>query len=218
MSLFVDGPAATVRTLVKLGHLCFLFSTPTGTNAAQRNNIRRSSRIVLALTVGLMVAWASRGQDKPNEAWWLNATFMPSQTAYGSLSVKEINPDWVKISLLSYDSLPSDAKPDLNWMRRDGFAFQVDNYFKRTGTTDRALCGVFEDQSGHKGRFLLVLEKVGHGPWKVAFLHREVGDAGFSVFARKATGLYWGTCMQCGEFSRLRMKRGKYYLELALND
>ncbi len=175
----------------------------------------RSTKALLTLALGSIATCTSWGQQKPIEAWWLNATFTPSQTAYESLAVKAINPAWVTMSVLTYASLPPDAKSDLSWMRRDGFVFQVDNYFKRTGVADRELCGVFEDQAGNKGRFLLVLEKTGAGPWKVAFLHQEAGEAGFSIFARKSTGLYWGTCMQCGEFSRLRAKDGKFHIEAA---
>jgi hypothetical protein len=164
----------------------------------------------------LIAAHALPAQDKPTEAWWLTATFTPSQTAYESLPVSEINPDWVRISVLSYASLPPEAKSDLTWMRRHGFAFRVDNYFKRKGVTDRELSGVFEDRSGRKGRFLLVLERRARAaPWKVAFLHHETGEPGFSVFARRASGLYWGTCIQCGEFSRLRRKGGKFELDAA---
>src|SRR5215470_5918890 len=119
---------------------------------------RRSRKALVLLAFGLMAACASRSQEKPIEAWWLNAAFTPSETAYESLPVNEINPSWVKISVLSYASLPPDAKSDLAWMHKDGFVFQVDNYFKRRGVVDRGLSGVFEDKAGQKGRFLLVLE------------------------------------------------------------
>jgi hypothetical protein len=129
--------------------------------------------------------------------------------------IKEINPEWVKLSVLSYSLLPAEAASDIRWMRRHGFVFQVDNFFKRKGVTDRVLTGVFEDQAGRKGRFLLVLEKQSAGRWKVAFLQHEEPEAGFSVLVRRAGALYWGTCMQCGEFSRLRRKAGKYQLDVA---
>jgi hypothetical protein len=171
--------------------------------------------VLLTSAFVLLAIGAARGQEKAIEAWWLTVTFAPSQTAYESLPVREINLNWVKMSVLGYALLPPEAKPDLGWMRRDGFAFQVDNYFKRPGVADRELCGVFEDRAGHKGRFLLVLEKTGAGAWKVAFLHQEVGEAGFSVFTRKANALYWGTCMQCDEFGRLGLKQGQFSLEAA---
>jgi len=100
-------------------------------------------------------------------------------------------------------------------MRRDGFGFQVDDYFKQEGLSDRELCGVFEDRNGRHGRFLLVLQRPKNGPWKVAFLHRELGEAGFSVLVRRPGGLFWGTCLQCEEFSRLRLKQGSFRLESA---
>lgn len=172
-------------------------------------------RFRLTFGLGILAALVSTAQDKPFEAWWLRATFLPSKTAYESLLATDISPDWVKISMLSYASLPSEAQADLGWMHRDGFDFRVDNYFKRTNLSDRVLCGVFEDRAGHKGRFLLVLERADKGPWKVSFLHHEIGQAGFSVLLRKQNGLFWGTCMQCGEFGRLRTKQRGFYLEQA---
>lgn len=154
----------------------------------------------------------SGAQEKAIEAWWLNAKFTPSQSDYESLAAKEIDPKWAKLSVLSYEVLPKEAQTDFSWMHHGGFVFQVIDYFKRSGIADRELCGVFEDKDGHQGRFLLVLEKVGSGPWKVAFLYQQPGEAGFSVFIKKSTGLYWGPCMQCSEFSRLMMKDGKYHL------
>jgi hypothetical protein len=161
----------------------------------------------------LFVALVSTTQDKPVEAWWLHASFSPTETAYESLPVSEINPNWIKIAILSYASLPPDAKEDLGWMHQEGFAFQVDDYFKQERLSDRELCGVFEDHKGRRGRFLLVLEKPNSGRWKVAFLHQEVGEPGFSVLARKPRGLFWAPCMQCDEFSRLRLKQGSFHLE-----
>lgn len=175
----------------------------------------RACALGLAAALALVAAPALAAQGKPVEAWWLNATFTPSQTAYESLPVKQIDPAWTRFAVLSYAALPADARSDTGWMHRDGFAFQVDNYFKRRGFVDRELSGVFEDRSGRKGRFLLVLERTATGPWKVAFLHQETGEASFSVFARRSTGLYWGTCMQCGEFSRLRIRGGTYQLDAA---
>jgi hypothetical protein len=151
-------------------------------------------------------------QDRPIEAWWLHATFSPTETQYESLPVSAIDPKWTKIAILSYFSLPPDAKEDIRWMQEDGFVFQVDDYFRPDEMSDRELCGVFEDREGHRGRFLLVLERPKVGDWKVAFLHQELGDAGFSVL-RRAKGMFWGTCLQCDEFSRLRMKQKHFYLE-----
>lgn len=155
------------------------------------------------------------GQDKPDEAWWLRANFVPTETVYDSLPVSAINKDWVRITILSYASLPSEAKEDLDWMHRDGFRFVVDDYFKRAGLSDRELCGVFEDRAGHRGRFVLVLEKPTGGAWRVAYLHKEVGESGFSILIRRSEGLFWGTCMQCEEFSRLRIEHGAFHLVTA---
>jgi hypothetical protein len=167
-----------------------------------------ASGLVILVTVFNSVA-----QDAPIDAWWLHVTFVPTESAYESIPITQINSKWVKMSVLSYESLPPEARADIAWMRRGGFDFRVDNYFRRNGLTNRVICGVFEDRARHKGRFLLVLEKPSVGSWKVVLLHEELGEAGFSVLLRNARGLFWAPCMQCGEFSRLQMKGGTFKLE-----
>ena len=98
-------------------------------------------------------------------------------------------------------------------MRRDGFRFIATNVFHRNQLADRVVTGVYEDRSGTKGRFVLVLEQQPGKAWKVADLHKEPGEAGFSVLARRGNAIYWGTCMQCDEFARLRISHGKYSLD-----
>jgi hypothetical protein len=178
----------------------------------------RSSKISVSLALASLVAWcglAVAGQHKEaEEAWWVHATFAPAETADEGLSLSAIDPDWVKMTALSYAALPPSAKSDVGWMRQQRFMFQVDQHSKQ-GSENRALCGVFETLRGQRGRFLLVLERAKGAPWKVAFVRKEVGAPGFSVLVRKAAGLYWGICMQCDEFERLELKKGKYFLNAA---
>jgi hypothetical protein len=176
-----------------------------------------SVRKTLPLTLALGVVFVLAAQNKPVEAWWLRMAFVPDKTSYESLQGSSINPNWVRFSILDYSALPPEAGPDLPWMRRGGFQFRVDNYFRWKGRIDRELCGVFQDRAGKRGRFLVVLQRTGEGPWSVAFLHQEFGGAGFSILRRNPRGLFWGTCMQCEEFSQLRMTRtGGFSLEPAL--
>jgi hypothetical protein len=148
-------------------------------------------------------------------AWWVTARFTPSQTAYGNLRIADINPSWDKLLVLDDASVLAQAKPDLVSMSRDGFAFQVNNFFKRPGISDREITGVYQDKSGHSGRFLLVLERAGTGPWKVAYLLPVEGNAGFSVLYRNGETLSWSFCMYCDGGSRLTFRGGQYRLETA---
>src|SRR4051812_4863056 len=108
--------------------------------ASQPNElITRSAKFLFALAMGMFFC-ASLAQERPAEAWWINVIFTPSETSYRSLSIKNINPEWIKMSVLNEVSLPPDARADLEWMHREGFVFQADNYFKRRGKSDRALC------------------------------------------------------------------------------
>lgn len=171
--------------------------------------------LIPALLISVLIG---TGHAAPDEAWWLRATFTPTQVSYDDMPVSQIHSGWVKISMLSYESLPAEAKADFTWMHKDGFVFQVDDFFHLKDRLDRVLCGVYQDDQSKQGRFVLVLERPRNRQsekWKVAFLHSEVGEPGFSVLRSLNGALYWGTCMQCGEFSRFRRKGNGFVLEVA---
>lgn len=152
-------------------------------------------------------------QEQPLEAWWLKSTFTASQTAYKGIAVAAIDPNWVKMTVLSYEILPEDSKSDLDWMRKDGFEFVKEGQFSRKGLLEHVAVGVFEDRSGKGGRFLLVLRQDGAKGWSKLFLHQEVGERGFGVLVSKAGNLYWGTCMLCGNFRKLTISESGATLE-----
>jgi hypothetical protein len=180
---------------------------------------RLSARLVLAVaSVSLLCANAGQ-QNQELYSWWLRTTFTPADTEYEGLSASAIDPDWAKITMFSYAAMPAEAKADFGWMRRQGFTFQVDQYFKRPGLEDRELCGVYETRGGKRGRFVLVLERKHGSLWKLAYVRKVPDGPTFSVFLRTRKALYWGTCMQCsGEFERLAIKKGKYYLDPTTTD
>ena len=123
-------------------------------------------------------------------------------------------PRWRKDSGLGwvtaeYAMLPSAARADVAWMRREGFAFEKDGDFNGDGRPDRALAGVYRDKAGRTGRFLLVLERQGD-KWRKAFLHTEPGTPGFSIVTGPPGEVHWGTCMECDAGAVLR-PRGRTY-------
>jgi hypothetical protein len=142
-------------------------------------------------------------QEKPLEAWWLRTSFPADQSSYAGLDVSEINPRWVKMGALSYDAMPAEAHMDYPWMRSGGFEFTKEGHLSHAGSIERAVTGVYKDLSGKGGRFLLVLRKNEIGKWEKVFLHEEPGEPGFSVLRSRGRSLYWGTCLQCGDFRRL---------------
>jgi hypothetical protein len=180
--------------------------------------VGRSPSALLRVAIGVSFLVSLMGfagaSEAPAEAWWLNSTFEPAQTEYAGISASEIHPDWVKLTVLSYELLPAVAHGDLVWMKGGGFVFVKEGHFGDKSVVRRAAAGVFRDRSGHVGRFLLVLQ---HGTnesiWKKVFLHQEIGEAGFSVLVSKQGLLYWGTCMQCGEFRRVTIGRHGVRLE-----
>ena len=151
-------------------------------------------------------------------AWWLKAKFPPAETEYEGVQVNAIDPDWVKIKVLSFEAMPTEAKSDFGWMREKRLSFKVDEYFKRPGLEDREICGTYQTRSGKLGRFVMVLERKPSAPWKVVLAYQIPDEAGFSVLHRSTKGLLWGDCMQCdGDFWRIRLgKNGKYYIDSSL--
>src|SRR5215471_1265459 len=114
----------------------------------------------------ITLLWSAVALGKALEAWWLGVTFQPTQTSYEGLLVRDIDPEWTKLSVLDFSLLPGEAKEDVGWMRRDGFEFVHNGDLNRNGHPDRILCGVFETTQGQKGRFLLVIEKNDSGAWE----------------------------------------------------
>jgi hypothetical protein len=121
----------------------------------------------------------ARSQEQARLVWWLTATFEPRQTQHLSLRASEIDPGWVALSPLDAGALPADAAGD-SWMKRDGFRFSWEGRLHK-GRTTRIATGVYKAQDGSTGRFLLVLEKPARGSWQVKLLHKEDGEAGFSI-------------------------------------
>jgi hypothetical protein len=155
---------------------------------------------------------AAFAQDKPEEAWWLTATFVPDQTELLSLRAAEIDPAWTALAPLDVAALPKDAAGDLDWMKRDGFRFSWDGKLPE-GRSAHIATGVYAARDGSTGRFLLVLTKPASGGWQVRLLHKEPGDPGFSVLRVTRSAIYWGTCMLCSGFRRIIAAKDSYRLQ-----
>jgi hypothetical protein len=153
-----------------------------------------------------------RTDGKAEEAWWLTATFVPSQMAYLSLQAAEIDPSWTALSTLTTAALPKDAAGDLGWMKRDGFGFTSDRTLV-DGQSIHVAVGVYKAHDGSTGRFLLVLTRSASASWQVKLLHKQPGDPGFSVLRTTKSGMYWGTCMLCSGFRRIVADKNSYRLQ-----
>ena len=147
-------------------------------------------------------------------AWWVDASFPATGTSYEGIDISQLDPAWSKFSILTWNALPPEAKEDLPMMRKEGFKFQLDQVSGPKGVRNRALCGVFERKNGERGNFLLILERMGQGPWKVAFLHQGTITQNFSVLVRRRQGVFWAVCMLCDEYYKIVYRKGEYDLEI----
>lgn len=170
-------------------------------------------KILLALSLSFLSFDHANAGGSELDAWWLRVQFPVSDKKHFGLSAEQIDPKWAQYSLISYEALPAEAKPDISWMKRENLAFSSEGDFNKNGLADHAVVGDFKTKDGQAGRFFLVVEKQNTDIWKVIFLHKEIGEAGFSVIAEKDKAIYWAPCMQCGEFRRLVDQNSNLVLE-----
>ena len=168
---------------------------------------QKSRHFLLALALSFFGLNCIKANADELEAWWLRVQFPVGDQQYLGLNAAEIDPQWARYSLIDFDSLPTEAKPDIASMKSEHLAFKKEGDFNKNGLADQAFVGNFETKDDKTGRFFLIAEKQKADIWKVIFLHKEIGDAGFSVIAEKDKALYWAPCIQCSEFRKL-VKQG----------
>lgn len=170
------------------------------------------------LALLLLVAPSQSLFAEETEPWWVTERYQPAQNKIQSIPVKQLDKTWVKASPLTKEKLSEDAVLRLGG--EPSYQFEVEADFNKDGRRDRAMVGVYEDASGAKGRFLLILTEEGRGAWKKAFLEKVPGDPGFSVLVYEEGGsLGWVDCFECdAELGDLMWDGTKYSLVVPETD
>lgn len=134
-----------------------------------------------------------------NYAWWLRAQFRPIEREIRGIPVTGLDPSWQFASELRKDLLVKEV------LGEDGSA-QMENYglhfirsgdFNKDGVEDLALVGVYQDRTGTRGNFLVVLTKADTGGWRKVFLKSWPGKASFLALGLNGNKLPLWSCMGC---------------------
>jgi hypothetical protein len=90
-------------------------------------------------------------------------------------------------------------------------AFEMIGDFDRNGAVEKALVGVYQNDSGERGRFLLILTQR-KGVWTKQALFKNPGGTGFSVL-QQSQRLIWAFCMESDGTYDVIGRRGRWQLE-----
>ena len=177
-------------------------------------------RIVLLGCVGLLLfANACFSDDLSdfnnwNKLYALN--FVPTDTNIESISVKKIDPLWRKALSIRMEVLPQEFQEFLAKELPNKNSFEATGDFNGDGKPDRALVGVYEDETGKLDRFLIILTEDRSGVWQKSFIATDhAGRAGFSQISwdEKSRRLLWSVCTNCDSWIWVVWKQSSYVAE-----
>ena len=126
---------------------------------------------------------------KSQSAWWVDFERPPAETELFGGPVSDLDPDFVKASLLTDEDMPSDA-----WTNPD-FSFRYKADIDSDGQEEIAEVGTYETKDGALGRWV-VIRDVATG--KIEFLEKFPGEAGFSALGNPQGKLMVAFCLYCG--------------------
>ncbi len=154
--------------------------------------------------------------DLTKVAWWVIADFHPSTTEVRGIPAGKIRKGWCKATEFRKDLIPKEllVEGGVDAMEEAGLSFAVQGHFDGSAATQVALVGVYQECSGRKGRFVLILDQLPDGKAKVHFLSAVPTGHQFGVLSLgKDNTIVARTCMECDDISRLRWDRGKRKFE-----
>ena len=124
---------------------------------------RHGTRAVRMILLGVLVSVGALGEAVAQGiAWWVTATFQPSDEAVEGIPVRQLNSRWLRASTITRSVLPVEAMHTGETVEEHGFSFVLDADLDGDGRQERALVGVFQTVSGETGRFLLILGRSRH--------------------------------------------------------
>lgn len=141
-------------------------------------------------------------------AWWVHIEFEPDQTEIRGIGVQRFSKRWVRAKALNTDDLRGRiSQEELEDFVASPFGFRKVLDLNGDGRAEEAFVGVYENNEGHRGRFLAILED---GALVQTFL--GIGPAGFSALNVYDGELLWGPCMGCGDYEILVWDGARYLL------
>ena len=150
--------------------------------------------------------------DAKRTAWWLLADFHPFSTEVRGIPANQISKDWCKATEFRKDLIPRELlfEGGTDAMAAADLSFAIEGRFDGTATKQVALVGVFQECSGQKGRFILILDQPASGKPKIRFLSAVRTNRSFGALGKgDDNSIVVMTCMECDNGSVLKWDRKK---------
>src|SRR5579871_4322013 len=124
--------------------------------------------------------------DLTSTAWWVLAEFHPVTTEVRGIPAGQIRKGWCKATEFRKDLIPRellfDGQTDV--MASAGLSFAVEGQFDHSAANQVALVGVYQECSGQKGRFILILDQSASGKAKIRFVNAAPSDHQFGALEK----------------------------------
>jgi hypothetical protein len=148
--------------------------------------------------------------DLKAAAWWVLADFQPFTTEVRGIPANQIRKNWCKATEFRKDLIPRELlfENGSDQMAQAELSFALEGRFDGSLVTQIALVGVYQECSGKKGRFILIIDRPAGGPPKIRFVNAIATDRQFGALARgKDNTLVAWACMECDGYSTLKWNR-----------
>jgi hypothetical protein len=150
--------------------------------------------------------------DLKTSAWWVIADFHPFTTEVRGIPVKQIRKSWCKATEFRKDLFPKELLSDGGGdaMEAGRMSFAIEGHFDGSAANQVALVGVYQECSGQKGRFILILDQPASGKARIRFVSATPTDRQFGALEKeKDNSIVAWVCMDCDGFSVLKWDRTK---------
>jgi hypothetical protein len=151
--------------------------------------------------------------DRKYAAWWVVAEFHPFTADVRGIPVRKIRKNWCKATEFRKDLIPKKLlfEGGVDAMEASKLSFALEGHFDGSPTKQVALVGVYEECSGQKGRFLLILDQPPSGPPKVRFVDDVLTANQFGALSLgKDNSITEWACMDCDNMAVLKWDPQKH--------
>lgn len=132
----------------------------------------------------------------------------PRDEWIAGIHVSALHETWVRVSPIRAE----DAVHDAEGMKKNDWHRDLETDLDGDGVRERALTGVYADNRGKTGSFLLLLKKKGDA-WRKWAVYSFQGEPRISFVGDGSYGIEWVWCMECDSFSCLIAKNKPLKLE-----
>jgi hypothetical protein len=151
--------------------------------------------------------------DLKSTAWWVLAEFHPFTTEVRGIPVGQIRKNWCKATEFHKDLIPRELifAYGTDAMEAGHLFFAVEGSFDGSPTRQVALTGVYQECTGRKGSFVLILDlPIDTRKPRIRFIATSETNHQFLALQKGKDNLIvaW-TCMECDARSLLQWDRKK---------